>query len=197
MPYSRARTLVTLPAIAVGLLMPPVSAHAESYVFNSRRTEVRFSYVMGFITQRGRFSVVEGDLQFDEKAPEKSRVFAKIATASVETGQPIVDDELKGVNFFNAKTQPSLTFRSRTVKASTPDRAQITGDITVNGVTQPVTLDVTLTAHDDPALKYSAGSKRFVAKTTLSRSAFKMDSYKDMVGDEIAIEIDAIARPKR
>lgn len=184
-------------ATSVALVVAPVqSARAESYVF-SNRSEVRFSYVMGLSTQRGRFSRVEGDLQFDGNAPQNSKVFAKIATASVETGQPIIDDELKGVNFFNAKTQPAVTFQSRSVKATSADAAQITGDITVNGVTKPVTLDVTLTEHDDPALKYSAGSKEFVAKTKISRSAFKMDSYADMVGDEIVIEIHAIARPKR
>ena len=60
-----------------------------------------------------------------------------------------------------------------------------------------MTLDVTVTPHEDPALKNSAGSKKFVAKTTISRSAFKMVSYADMVGDEIGIEIEAVVRPKR
>jgi len=178
-------------------LVPVHSARAESYVFNSKRTEVRFSYVMGLATQRGRFSRVEGFLQFDERAPQNSHVFAKIDTASVETGQPIIDDELKGVNFFNAKAEPVLTFRSRSVKPTAADTAEITGDITVNGITKSVTLEVTLTARDDPALKYSAGSKKFVAKTKISRSAFKMDSYANMVGDEIGIEIDATVRPQR
>jgi polyisoprenoid-binding protein YceI len=176
---------------------PTHPARAESYVFNSKRTEVRFSYVMGYSTQRGRFSSVEGLLEFDEKSPEKSTVFAKIATASVDTGQPIIDDELKGVNFFNVKAEPTLTFRSRSVKSTATDAAEISGDITVNGVTKPVTLIVTLTAHEDPTLKYSAGSKKFLATTKISRSAFKMVSYPDMVGDEIGIEIDAIVRPKR
>ncbi len=183
---------------AVVLAFVPIhSAHAESYVFDSKHSEVRFSYVMGIATQRGRFSRVEGDLQFDESAPQNSEVFAKIATASVETGQPIIDDELKGINFFNAKAEPQLTFRSRSVKATAADAAEITGDITVNGITKSVTLDVTLAAHEDPALKYSAGRKKFVGKTRTSRSAFKMESYADMVGDEISIEIDAVVRPKR
>lgn len=173
------------------------TASAESYVFNSKKSEVRFTYEMGVLTQRGRFSLVEGVLQFDERAPEKSEVVAKIATASVETGQPIVDDELKGVNFFNAKSSPEVTFRSRSVKATAPDAAQITGDITVNGITKPVTLDVTVVEHEDPTLKYSKGAKQFVGKTKISRSAFNMNSYADMVGDEITIEIDAIVRPKR
>ena len=184
-------------ATLLPLLFAANTAYAESYIFNSSKTEVRFSYVMGLSTQRGRFSRVEGTLRYDEQKPEKSEVFAKIATASVETGQPIIDDELRGVNFFNAKAAPALTFRSRSVNPTDANTAKITGDITVNGITKPVTLDVTVTAHEDPALKYSAGSKKFVATTTISRRAFNMTSYADMVGDEIGIEIDAVVRPKR
>ncbi|OYW53286.1 MAG: hypothetical protein B7Y80_08245 [Hyphomicrobium sp. 32-62-53] len=190
--------LMTAALVAVlPFIIAAPAAQAESYIFHPRKTEVRFSYMMGLLTQRGRFSRVEGSLQYDERAPENSKVFARIATASIETGQPIVDDELKGVNFFNAKAAPELTFRSRSVKPMTENTAEITGDITVNGVTKPVTLAVTLTPHEDPALKYSAGSKKFVAKTTISRSAFNMTSYADMVGDEIAIEIDAVVRPQK
>lgn len=192
-----AHAWTIIPAALTLALLPVHSARGESYVFNSKRTEVRFSYMMGLATQRGRFSRVEGFLEYDERAPHKSQVFAKIATASVETGQPIVDNELKGRNFFNAKAAPALTFKSRSVKPTAADTAEIVGDMTVNGVTKPVTLEVTLTAYDEPALKYSAGSKRFVGKTTISRSAFRMDSYADMVGDEIGIEIDAIVRPKK
>ncbi len=191
--HLRTATLATL----IPAIFSTHSAHAESYTFNTRKTEVRFSYMMGVLMQRGRFSRVEGSLQYDERAPEKSKVVAKIATASVETGQPIVDDELKGVNFFNAKAAPELTFRSRSVKPTAGNTAEITGDITVNGVTKPITLAVTLTPHEDPALKYSAGSKKFVAKTTISRRAFNMTSYADMVGDEIGIEIDAVVRPQQ
>lgn len=182
-------------AISIPALLPLHSARAESYTFSPRKTEVRFSYVMGLSTQRGRFSRVEGSLQYDENAPEKSQVFASIATSSVETGQPIIDDELKGPNFFNAKLAPTLTFRSRSVKQKAENTAEILGDITVNGITKPVTLDVVLTPHEDPALKYSAGSKKFIARTTISRRAFQMNAYTDMVGDEIGIEIDAVVRP--
>lgn len=182
----------TLPAIAMAFV-PVQFAQAENYIIDSKRTEVRFSYVMAFATQRGRFSRVEGNLEFDERAPQKSLVVAKIATASVETGQPIIEDTLKGPEFFNAKAAPSLTFRSRSVKSTDADTAQITGDMTINGITKPVTL----TKHENPALKYSKGRKRFVGKTKISRSAFKMTSYADMVADEIGIEIDAIVRPKR
>jgi polyisoprenoid-binding protein YceI len=192
---AQARTAV-LAAIGTALFST-TDVKAESYVFSPRKTEVRFSYMMGFLVQHGRFSQVEGSLRYDERAPEKSKVVAKIATASVETGQPIVDDELRSANFFNAKESPMVTFNSRSVKPTAPNAAKITGDITVNGITKPVTLDVTLTPYEDSALKYSAGSKKFVAKTTISRTAFNMNAYADMVGDEITIEINAVARPVR
>ncbi|MCU0954327.1 MAG: YceI family protein [Hyphomicrobium sp.] len=193
----KAQAWTAVLAVIGAPLLPAAEAKAESYVFNPRKTEVRFSYAIGFTVQHGRFSQVEGTLRYDERAPERSEVFAKIATASVETGQPIVDDELKGVNFFNSKASPLLTFRSRSVVPVTPNTAKIAGDITVNNITKPVTLDVTLTPYDDPALKHSADNKKFLAKTVISRAAFRMESYPDMVGDEISIEIHAVARPAR
>src|SRR5260221_7504454 len=82
------------------------AAQAESYVFDARRTEVRFAYLMGPAKQQGRFSQVDGTLQFDEHAPERSEVTATVATASLGTGEPIVDDELKGSDFFNVTADP-------------------------------------------------------------------------------------------
>jgi polyisoprenoid-binding protein YceI len=187
-----------LPAATVTLCtLAWLPASAESYVFDQKRTEVRFAYLMGPAKQHGRFSRVDGTLQFDEAAPERSQVTATVETASLETGQPLVDDELKGSDFFNVKAEPALTFTSRTVRSMGDGAAEMKGDITVNGITKPVTLEVTLRAHDDPALEYSVGTKEFVATTRIQRSAFKMNSFESMVSDEIDIEIDAIVRRQR
>lgn len=75
---------------------------------------------MGPAKQQGRFSQVNGTLQFDEHAPERSTVTATVATASLGTGEPIVDDELKGSDFFNVAVDPVMTFKSRSVR-STPE----------------------------------------------------------------------------
>ncbi|HVX35104.1 MAG TPA: YceI family protein [Hyphomicrobium sp.] len=172
-------------------------AHSEIYVFDKMRTEVRFAYEMGLAKQRGRFSQVTGTLQFDERAPERSRVSATIATASLDTGQPIVDDTLKSSDFFNVVADPTMTFESRSVRSTAADTAEMTGDITINGITRPVLLQVSLHPDDDPALKYSPGSRRFVATTHIRRSAFNMTAYSSMVSDEVDIEIDAVVRKKR
>ena len=184
-------------AVAAVLFVLAVKpAHSEMYEFDKKRTEVRFTYEMGPATQHGRFSQVTGTLQFDEHAPWRSRVSATIATASLETGQPIVDDALKGSDFFNVTADPTMTFKSRSVRSTGTDTAEMTGDITVKGITKPVTLEVSLHPRNDPALKYSAGSRKFVATTKIRRSAFNMTAYSSMVGDEVSIEIDAIVRKK-
>jgi polyisoprenoid-binding protein YceI len=179
-------------------LMPSAApAHSEIYLFDKKRTEVRFAYEMGPAKQRGRFSQVTGTLQFDERAPERSKVSATIATASLETGQPIVDDALKGSDFFNVGVNPTMTFKSRSVRPTGADTAEMTGDITVNGITKPVTLEVSLHPQNDPSLKYSAGSRRFIATAHIRRSAFNMTAYSSMVSDQVDIEIDAVVRKKR
>ena len=187
-----------VPAAAVFVLVGFASstARAESYVFDARRTEVRFAYLMGLAKQKGRFSQVNGTLQFDEHAPERSTVTATVATASLGTGEPIVDDELKGSDFFNVAVDPVMTFKSRSVRSTGTDMAEMTGDITVNGITKPITFTVSLHPHDDPALKYSAGAREFVATGRIQRSAFNMTAYRAMVGDDVDIEIDAIVRKK-
>jgi polyisoprenoid-binding protein YceI len=190
--YRRGVLLATTATLFVVFACGP--AHAESYIFDKRRTEVRFTYFMGSAKQHGRFSQVDGTLRFDDGAPERSRVTATIATASLETGQPIVDDALKGSDFFNVVADPAMTFKSRSVRSTGTDTAEMTGDITVNGITKPVTLDVSLRPHSNPALKYSIDAREFIAKTRIKRSDFNMTAYQSMVGDEVDIEIDAIVR---
>ena len=173
------------------------AAKAESYVFDGKRTEVRFAYHIGLAKQQGRFTRVEGTLQFDKGAPERSHVTAKVATASLETGQPIIDAALKSSDFFNVVAQPEIRFKSRAVKPTGAGRAEMTGDITVNGITKPITFDVSLQPHNDPALKWSPGSMEFLAAGRIRRSTFAMTSFAYMVGDDVEIVIDAVAHKAR
>jgi polyisoprenoid-binding protein YceI len=178
------------------LLAGSLAANADSYEFDKGRTEVRFFYEMGFAKQKGHFSQVTGTLQFDEGSLERSKVTAKVATASLATGEPFVDDELKGSDFFNIAAAPVMTFTSHTVRATGADTAEMTGDITVNGITRPITFAVSLHPHSDPALKYSVGSREFLATAKIQRSAFNMTAYQAMVSDTVDLEIRAIVRKK-
>jgi polyisoprenoid-binding protein YceI len=172
------------------------AAHARRFEFDQRRTEVRFVYKMGYSTQRGRFTKVSGTLDYDEAAPGKSNIHASIGAASLTTGEALVDNELKSAAFFNVDASPVITFRSLAIRPGSPTAAEVLGEMTVNGVTKPVTLKVSINPHDDPALKYDAGARRFIATTRIQRSAFNMTDYQSMVDDDVDIEIDAVARPR-
>jgi polyisoprenoid-binding protein YceI len=188
-------SLIAAAMTAFVITSPP--AGATSYVFDKTKTELRFAYLMGPAKQQGHFSRVEGTLQFDDSAPERSQVTATVATASLTTGEPIVDDELKGSDFFNVAAEPEMTFQSRSVRATGADAAEMTGDITLNGITKPITLEVSLKQHEDRALKFSPGMREFVATGHIQRSAFNMTAYQSMVGDDVDIEIDAVVRVVR
>ena len=185
---------VLLAAELIAAAAPP--AHAGRFEFDQRRTEVRFVYKMAYATQRGRFTKVSGTLDYDEAAPEKSKISASIAAASLTTGEALVDNELKGAAFFNVEVSPIIAFRSLVVQPRSATATDVSGEITVNGITKPVTLKVSLKPHDDPALKYDAGAREFIATTRIQRSAFNMTDYQSMVDDDIDIEIDAIVRPR-
>ena len=182
------------------LAAPPIfaspSAHAGRFEFDQRRTEVRFSYKMALSTQRGRFTKVSGIVDYNPAAPEKSKVRASIAAASLSTGEAFVDSQLKGASFFNVEASPVISFRSVAVKSHSPTAADLSGEITINGITKPVTLKVSLAPHDDPALKFSAGAQKFLATTRIKRSAFNMTKFQALVDDDIELEIDAIVRPR-
>lgn len=182
--------LTALPAMA----SPP--AQAGRYEIDQRRTEVRFAYKMALSTQRGRFTKVSGTIDYNPAAPEKSKVRASIAAASLSTGEAFVDNELKGVAFFNVEASPVIAFRSIAVRSHSPTAADLSGEITINGITKPVTLKVSLAPHDDPALKFDAGAQKFIAKTKIKRSAFNMTKFQALVDDDIELEIDAIVRPR-
>lgn len=198
MSLQHIRAFSTTPLFCVLVAAAAPAAHAASFEFDARRTEVRFVYTMGLGRYRGRFTRVAGKLDFDDARIEQSRVSAQISTASLTTGEPIVDDELKGSAFFDAKAAPVITFTSRIVKAdAAADALEVAGDITIRGITKPVTLKVTVEPHDDPALKHDQGARKFLARTRIKRSAFNMTDYKSMVGDDVEIEIDAIVKPAR
>jgi polyisoprenoid-binding protein YceI len=194
--FARHSCAAALSAVFITQFATALPAQAGRFAFDQKRTEVRFVYTMGLATQRGVFSTVTGSLDFDDAKPEQSKVSATIATASLSTGQPIIDSTLKGASFFNVSASPTIAFKSRSVKAAGENAIDVLGDITVNGITKPVTLKVTL-KNRDPALKYSADSREFTAKTRIQRSAFNMTDFQSMVADEVDIEIVAVVRPQK
>ena len=137
---------------------------------------------MALSTQRGRFTKVSGTVDYNPAAPEKSKIRASIAAASLSTGEAFVDNELKGVAFFNVEASPVIAFRSVAVKSRSPTAADLAGEITINGITKPVTLKVSLSPHDDPALKFNSGAQKFVAKNSHQAQCVQYDEISSAGG---------------
>ncbi|MFI9307293.1 YceI family protein [Streptomyces triculaminicus] len=135
---------------------------------------------------RGHLKNVRGSLEVDPDHPEQARVEATIDAAEVYTGQPQRDDHLRSPDFFDVEHHPTWTFAGRGVRQLSATEFSLAGDLTVRGVTRPVTFDVTyLGQWDTPwwedgrdlGPRQRAG---FSAATRINRHDFNV-SWNDVV----------------
>jgi polyisoprenoid-binding protein YceI len=179
---------------AAVLAIASTSALAVTYTLDPNHTQVQFTWNhYGFTNLVGQFGKIEGTLEFDATDPTKSSVSATIATASVDSNIRKLDERLVSSDYFDTAKYPTATFKSTKVeKGATPDRLSVTGDLTLHGVTKPVTLDVTVVKVGEQPLR-KAPAAGFDATTTLKRSEFGITTYLPMAGDEVKIHVVAEA----
>ncbi len=182
-------------ALAIALLPGLALAEVATWNIDPAHTQSTFTVRHMVISNvRGEFKKTTGVVTLDDKEPSKSSVEATIDATTIETRVEMRDADLRSSNFFDVAKYPTITFRSTKVEKTGKDRYAVTGDLTMHGVTKPVVLDATLT----PEVKDFAGKLRrgVQATTKLNRQDFglkygKMVEAGPVVGDEIAIEIDA------
>lgn len=184
-----------LPGLLASASLP---AHADIWVFDKTATEVRFRYDhLGLSRQAGRFRDVDGRLDFTPTDPESGAIEATIRVAGISTGVPELDQLLKTSDFFDAARYPTVTFKSTGVRKTGDKIGAVTGDLTMMGVTKPVTLDVTWNFTGEYPLsainptyigKWVSG---FSAKTVIQRSAWGLKRGIPLLSDEIEISIEA------
>ena len=185
-----------LSLIAAGLLAIGGSAHAApvSYQVDSSHTFPRFSYShFGYSTQQSSFKNTTGTVVLDAEAQTAS-VDIHIDMTSVNTGFEVFDDHIQGPDFFDTAQFPSARFQSTSVVFEGGQPKRIEGQLTIKGVTRPVTLTVTsFQAMPHPMMKKPALGAN--AYTVVQRSAFNAGKYAPHVGDEVRIDIalEAIA----
>src|SRR5262249_44686315 len=95
-------------------------------------------------TTHGKFKKFDGKIEIDREHPENSSVTARIDVRSIETGIVKRDNHLRSTEFFAVEKYPEITFKSRSVKQTGPQAGDILGNLTVHGVTKPITLHVKL-----------------------------------------------------
>ncbi len=133
------------------LTIAPLVARADNYKFDPPRSHIGFSVHHLLGTAHGEFHKFSGAIEVDPKQPERSSVNVTIEVTSIDTQIKQRDNHLLGADFFNASRFPEITFRSRSVKQTSSNSGDITGDFTMHGVTRPLTLHVKLLTPADAA----------------------------------------------
>jgi polyisoprenoid-binding protein YceI len=144
-PYtSRARRLqLWIAPLLIGAVVTVASAK-DTYKFDPSGSTIGFSVHQFLGTTRGKFANFSGKIEVDREHPENSSVSVQIDVSSIDTRIKKRDDHLRSAEFFNAEKFPHITFKSRSVKQTGPQSGDILGDITMHGVTRPITLHVKL-----------------------------------------------------
>ena len=116
----------------------------ETYKFDQSRSVIGFAVHQFLGTTHGKFMKFDGKIDIDREQPEKSSVVARIDVRSIDTGIVKRDNHLRSSEFFNVEKFPEITFKSRSVKRTGQQNGDILGDLTMHGVTKPITLHVKL-----------------------------------------------------
>ncbi len=182
----------SLIAVSAFALFASASAFAaDAYKIDPNHSSVTFQYThFGFSHPTGKFMNAVGTVNLDKADPSKSSVEVSFDIAGVNTGVPGLDTHLKSPDFFDAAKFPTATFKSTKVVVTGKDTAKVTGDLTIHGVTKPVTLDVKLNKLDvHPMMKKEDAG--FTATATIKRSDFGMGNYVPAVSDQVDLYIEA------
>lgn len=172
---------------------------AMSWNVDPAHTEINFSINHFFTPVSGSFDDFEVDLRYDPENPDNSRVGARIAVASVNTGNEKRDAHLRSADWFEAETYPYITFESRTVRRVGDSRLVATGPLTIKGETREVEVPVTLLGRKrlpEQMSEMMGGVEEvasFKATTILDRGDFAVGvgnwAATLIVGGEVDVEI--------
>jgi polyisoprenoid-binding protein YceI len=183
-------------AAATTLFVGSAFAEVQTWKIDPAHSAAQFSVRhMGISTVRGAFTKLSGTVQYDSADVSKTVIDATIDATSIDTRVEMRDNDLRSPNYFDAAKFPTLTFKSKTVKADGTGKLKVTGDLTIHGVTKEVVLNVDgpSAPMNDPHGNTRIGAS---ASTTINRADFGMTGGHPMVGDEISITIDMeLTRP--
>jgi polyisoprenoid-binding protein YceI len=165
---------------------------ADSYTLDPTHTFPRFEIShFGFSTHRGQFNTTAGKLVLD-RAAKTGSLEVTVQTASVGTGDPKLEAELRSDKFFNVEKFPVMTFRSKTLKFNGEVPASAEGELTLLGVTRPLTLTISeVKCGTHPMNKKEDCGAEVTGK--LKRSDFGMKTFIPAVGDEVTLRIQVEA----
>jgi len=191
------KRFVVLSTLAALTLAASAQAAPAPFSFDGAHTQVGFSIRHFFTKVPGQFTDFAGTLNFDEKSFAGSSVEFTIQAKSISTANDRRDNHLRSADFFDVEKFPTLTFKSTKVTEPKDGKFQVMGDLTIHGVTKPVTLDCEFLGSGDTvigghSMGYRAG---FEATTTINRKDYgllwnkTLDQGGTMLGDDVTITL--------
>lgn len=198
MPFRQliAVSLLIMTASCASALAPRVNAEPEAlreggYALDRDHAALLFKVGhLGFSKYVGRFNEFDVTLDFDEQDPTTARVNAIIDMTSLDVADDDFSEKLKGPGWFDAGAYPQATFRSRSIEITGENEGVLTGDFTMRGITQPITMDVTFNGGGYDVIRgaYVLGLS---ATTKIKRSEYGVKKFRPLVRDTVEIEIEA------
>jgi polyisoprenoid-binding protein YceI len=171
--------------LVVLLSLAGLTARADTFKIDPVHSSIVFSIKhLGVTDFYGRFNDVSGKVVFDKAEPSQSSVEVTIPVESIDTHNEKRDQHLKSPDFFNAKQFPTIVFKSKSVEG-TGDTYKATGDLTLHGVTKPMTLEIKR-GEDGKGMEgeiRGGGEARF----TIKRSDFGMNFMQGGLGDQVTV----------
>mgnify|MGYP001582033147 FL=1 len=183
-------------ALAASFLALAANAQADlstvpsgEYGLDDHHAYISFTYShIGFSTPHIGFRKFDANLTLDSAKPENSSIDVVIDTTSVDSRVEEFNGHLRGSNFFDTDNHPQATFKSTRIAANEDGTFDVTGDLTIKGITKSVTLDATLNKAAMHPMR-NIPTVGFSAETQILRSDFGMDRAVPAVGDEVTIYI--------
>jgi polyisoprenoid-binding protein YceI len=184
---------LALAAALAGTSLTALADKVVTYTIDPGHTQVRFTWNhLGFSMPGAVFTDVNGSIEGNHDAPEKSVINVSIPVKSLDSHVPLLNEHLlQSGDYFKAKEFPTVTFRSKEIRDL--DRSKqsfkLVGELTVNGISREVVLDGLLNKAGAHPFYENAEAAGFNATTTIRRSDFGMGKHVPMVSDELDVRI--------
>jgi polyisoprenoid-binding protein YceI len=191
------RTKTILPALLLSLALPSLAlATPQVFKVDPDHSSVGFTIRHFVSTVPGRFKEFEGTIKYDRQNPAASSVEFTIQAASIDTDNADRNNHLKSPDFFDVQKFPTLTFTSTAVQAKDANTLSVNGNLTIHGVTKPVTIPVSFLG----TVKTPKGDKAgFETAFTIDRKEYgvqwnrALDTGGTILGDDVKITISVEA----
>lgn len=184
------RAILAILALAVFVQAHAPAVAAANWRIDPARTHIAFAIdAVGYPRTHGQFRQFAGRISIDFAHPDKSSVAFHVQSQSVDVGSQSFDDYMRSVAFLDSERFPSIDFVSNSVAKVDDHTVRVTGELTLLGVTHPVSVDVEVQREG------SGGGQRlaFLAKTSIDRLAFGMNSGFPLVSRDVQLVISSAA----